>query len=156
MEFQVQADDLSRYVLQLEAAAGQVSKAGRRNAGKWARVAAGVARQRVPVDTGTLQRSIGVREGVSGIMELTAEAPYAGFVEFGTSRMRPRPYMRPAMAAVRKQFQEEIAQIGASLLGSPTAARQAMVGAVPRGTSLSPGGGARQAAMARVEGGGGP
>jgi len=29
-------------------------------------------------------------------VSITSKAPYAGFLEYGTSRMAPRPYMRPS------------------------------------------------------------
>src|SRR6185369_7028964 len=50
----------------------------------------------VPVDTGALQASIGY--SVSGT-DLTFEATedYAGFVEYGTSRMEAQPYFNPAI-----------------------------------------------------------
>jgi HK97 gp10 family phage protein len=48
-----------------------------------------------PVDTGNLRNSIS-----SDIHELSAvigpTANYGGYVELGTSRMSPEPYMRPA------------------------------------------------------------
>lgn len=31
--------------------------------------------------------------------QVHVDAPYAGFVEFGTSRMAPRPFLTPALAA---------------------------------------------------------
>ena len=50
----------------------------------------------VPVDTGALQESIDY--SVSGD-DLTFEAtePYAGFVEYGTSKMQAQPYFNPAI-----------------------------------------------------------
>jgi len=50
----------------------------------------------VPVDTGALQASIDYN--VNGD-DLTFEAtePYAGFVEYGTSRMEAQPYFNPAI-----------------------------------------------------------
>ncbi len=50
----------------------------------------------VPVDTGALQESIGY--SVSGT-DLTFEATedYAGFVEFGTSKMAAQPYFMPPL-----------------------------------------------------------
>ena len=63
----------------------------------------------VPVRTGRLQTSIDVYDRgpdyvILGAGGLDGEAaPYAGFVEFGTSRMEARPYMQPALAKVRAQ-----------------------------------------------------
>ena len=70
-----------------------------------------VARKKVPVRTGELQSSIYAstdvtRRGVN--IELGADAPYAGFVEYGTSRMRAQPYLRPGTDALRRRFKKEI------------------------------------------------
>lgn len=55
------------------------------------------ARQRVPVRTGHLRSTIYLREDPDGRgFELGATAEYAGFVEFGTVRMPPRPFIGPA------------------------------------------------------------
>ena len=55
----------------------------------------------VPVDTGRLQSSITKNVSRSGgklIGEVSAGegVPYAIMIEFGTSKMKPRPFMRPA------------------------------------------------------------
>lgn len=55
------------------------------------------ARSLVPVDTGTLHDSIAVNDAGVGI-----GAPYAAFVEFGTSRNSAQPYVRPAMDEVKE------------------------------------------------------
>ncbi len=59
------------------------------------------ARERVPVDTGALRRSLAVRtDGMSA--RVTAGTPYAAYVELGTGGARgqmPQPYMRPAFEA---------------------------------------------------------
>lgn len=55
----------------------------------------GDAKILAPVDTGALRSSIG-----SDIAPMSAEVgptvEYGGFVEWGTSRMGPQPYMSPA------------------------------------------------------------
>jgi HK97 gp10 family phage protein len=67
------------------------------------------ARDLAPVDTGALRRSI--RTEKKGKLEVLViaggggvtnprtgrEVDYAGYVEYGTSRMSPQPYMRPAL-----------------------------------------------------------
>jgi HK97 gp10 family phage protein len=61
------------------------------------------AAQLVPVRTGALRSSIGheVRMTADGpVLIISATAPYAGFVELGTSRMPARPFIRPALAEV--------------------------------------------------------
>lgn len=53
-----------------------------------------------PVRTGTLRRSIHhqtvEKDAVHARVEVGPNVPYAAFVEYGTSRMSARPYMRPA------------------------------------------------------------
>jgi HK97 gp10 family phage protein len=39
-------------------------------------------------------------------VEVSANAPYASALEFGTSKMAERPYMRPAAAKARPQVAE--------------------------------------------------
>ncbi|OLT24415.1 hypothetical protein BJF79_13820 [Actinomadura sp. CNU-125] len=49
-----------------------------------------------PVDTGHLRSSIGVDFDPDGLgFEAGPTANYAHFVEFGTSRMSPQPYLLP-------------------------------------------------------------
>jgi len=50
----------------------------------------------VPVRTGTLQRSI-MYWGSQGDFHVGSRVYYAPFVEFGTYRMRPRPYLIPSL-----------------------------------------------------------
>lgn len=46
-----------------------------------------------PVRTGNLKRSITLNEGSGTILvQINITAKYAGFVNFGTHRMRPRPF----------------------------------------------------------------
>ena len=54
------------------------------------------ANELVPVKTGFLKSSIQVLIEGDNIV-VGAFAPYAGFVEFGTSKMPPKPYLRPAV-----------------------------------------------------------
>ncbi len=88
-----------------------------------AEVVADGARQRVPVDTGTLKNSIRVtrlwgdpRRNVriyaghrvkGGSMKKGAErgAFYAHMVEYGTVKMRARPFLRPALNASKAKIQ---------------------------------------------------
>jgi len=77
------------------------------------------ARILCPVETGSLQRSIkafkreglgpgalcsvGVSAGNAGVVnpKTGREVDYARFVEYGTSRMAAKPFLRPALATVR-------------------------------------------------------
>jgi len=73
-----------------------------------------------PVDTGSLRKSIRVeREGElqfsvvagdGGVINprMGREVDYAGYVEFGTSRMSPQPYMQPALEKNRDEILQVI------------------------------------------------
>jgi HK97 gp10 family phage protein len=53
--------------------------------------------------TGHLVRSIKVKNTNNG-QEVTIDAEYAAFLEYGTSRMRPRPFIMPALMKVKKNL----------------------------------------------------
>jgi HK97 gp10 family phage protein len=55
-----------------------------------------LAKSLVPVRTGYLQSTI-YHTATGFILDFGAEADYASYVEFGTYRMAPRPYLRPAL-----------------------------------------------------------
>ena len=60
--------------------------------------------QLCPVDAGQLRSSLHMRvaEGPSGAQgEVVADVPYAAFVELGTYKSAPQPYLYPAFALVR-------------------------------------------------------
>ena len=65
------------------------------------------AKEYCPVDTGRLQNSIQSIPGDDSqghYVEVGTNIYYAGFVEFGTVKMRAQPYLRPAlMDALRWQ-----------------------------------------------------
>ena len=65
---------------------------------------ADIARADVPVDTGALKGSIGVQRGGTYTASVTASAPYAAMVEYGTSKMPPQPYMLPAAHRAAEDF----------------------------------------------------
>lgn len=65
-------------------------------------------------DTGRLAASIRTRyedNYFTGIV--VASTLYASYLEFGTSRMEPRPYMRPALAAINVRGMIEDAVVAA-------------------------------------------
>lgn len=62
------------------------------------------AKRLSPVDTGRLRSSISREIGrdARGVYaRIGTIVDYAPHVEFGTSRMRPQPYLRPALDAAR-------------------------------------------------------
>lgn len=66
------------------------------------RIAASLARQEVPVDTGYLQSSI---SGDSDVVQ--AEAEYAQYVEYGTWKMDSQPYFEFAVEQAASEMGEE-------------------------------------------------
>lgn len=68
----------------------------------------------VPVDTGELQASIKkevVEKGESLFGRVWTDNNHAGYMEFGTSRIKARPFMRPALTSqadyIKKQFRKK-------------------------------------------------
>jgi HK97 gp10 family phage protein len=64
----------------------------------------GGAKRRCPVDTGRLRASITHEVSVRGrdvTGRVGTNVEYARYVEFGTRRMRARPYLRPALGDVK-------------------------------------------------------
>lgn len=76
------------------------------------------AKNLVPVDTGNLKGSIGHSDlrsvGRSGSLgaEIGPTASYGVFVEMGTTRMAPQPFMGPAADRHGPAFEQAMAQLG--------------------------------------------
>lgn len=77
------------------------------------------AKARVPVDTGKLKESIIATYGkkdpddlnvLVGVKYGKGGAPHAHLVEFGTSKMPPRPFFRPAVSSKKTEAGEKIAE----------------------------------------------
>lgn len=70
------------------------------------------AMQRVPVDTGTLKRSIRLDMEADGLRaRVTANTEYAAYVEWGTRFMTARPYMRPSEREQQAQFESDLKRL---------------------------------------------
>ena len=70
------------------------------------------AKTLAPVDTGNLRNSIttDARPGdLVAVVEATAD--YSAYVEFGTRRMRPQPFMRPSQERNTPGFLDAISQL---------------------------------------------
>jgi len=66
------------------------------------------AKRIVPVKTGKLQNSIFVRRSGVNKYEIVAATTYAGFVEYGTSKMVARPYLRPALYRFSSTWKKKV------------------------------------------------
>jgi len=70
------------------------------------------------VRTGTLRRSIGFetfRIGRMFVGRVGTNLKYGRWLEEGTSRMAPRPYLRPALDSQRNRIVEEIEAAGGDM-----------------------------------------
>ena len=57
------------------------------------------AKRRAPVRTGFLRSKITAKKAGKNAADVISAAPYAAYVEFGTSKMAPRAHLRPAIEA---------------------------------------------------------
>lgn len=72
-------------------------------------VAEGYAKRLCPVDTGRLRSSIShARDEDSAYIGTNVE--YAPYVEFGTSRQKARPYLKPAATEHGDEYREIVEQ----------------------------------------------
>lgn len=55
-------------------------------------------------DTRTLDLNIETEIGGPGLVTVTSYAPYSAYLEYGTTRMASRPFMRPALNRNRKRL----------------------------------------------------
>lgn len=74
------------------------------------------AKQMAPVDTGNLKGSIS--SDVRGLeATIGPTASYGVFLETGTSRMAPQPYMGPATDRRQGPFEQAMGRLGEELFG---------------------------------------
>lgn len=80
------------------------------------------AKLRAPVDTGNLRNSIntvvsGGRGSGAIVAEVGPEASYGVYVEVGTWKMAPQPYLGPAFDEVEPGFIAALEDLGGQALG---------------------------------------
>lgn len=79
------------------------------------------AKMLAPVDTGNLRNSIsttitGSGSAASISADIGPTANYGAYLEYGTSRMRPQPYMGPALDRVEPGFVAAIEQLASRII----------------------------------------
>lgn len=78
------------------------------------RVIAKEAKQNVPVGTGDLKKSIKIvtgkskKDGALIFVTTTKDAFYSHMIEFGTSKMKAQPFLRPAFDSTQKEVMNAI------------------------------------------------
>ena len=103
---------------ELEVLGRDISDLGQKSHDRAAQVVAktaadisGSAARNAPYRTGNLSNSIGY--DLYGLeAEIGPTASYGIFLEYGTSRMAPRPYMKPALEKHEGAFLQALSQLG--------------------------------------------
>lgn len=96
-------DDLKRLIIQSfgRAKTGRFYKLSKPASGTYRASAPG---QAPGIKSGRLFRSLKESFPTPLTGELLVDTPYARFLEYGTSRMAPRPFVRPAIEGVKQRF----------------------------------------------------
>jgi HK97 gp10 family phage protein len=118
---EIDASELARLGVELQTATGTLGAKASAAIRKTAYDIEADAKALAPVDTGTLMNSISTDitgDGRFGVMEaeIGPTVDYAQFVEEGTSRMAPQPYMRPAFDRRSPGLVKAFEQLGEDIL----------------------------------------
>ena len=105
MSFNVKLD-----MAKLEKMIAETNPAVREAVGASAFAIEGHAKILAPVDTGFLRSSIQAEDLTGVTWRVNVWAEYGEFVELGTSRMRARPFLAPAVEALRGFFHRKLAE----------------------------------------------
>lgn len=109
------AETLGQLAAELKAAGARVTAAADVALRKTSQDIVGDAQALAPVDTGFLRSSISAT--VTGLAaEVGPTAEYGYFVEAGTGRMAPQPYLRPAFDRNVDSFLSAVEKAAAELL----------------------------------------
>lgn len=102
--------DINRATNQLKALDRNVSLSLPEAAEEAAKVMVAAAKAKAPVETGKLrdgiQQKAGERTANSATEVVFNKVFYSGFVEYGTKKMRKRPFMRPAFDESKQRMAE--------------------------------------------------
>ena len=113
----VSGDELYSLAAQFTTASAQVRQKASMVVRRSGMVVVNRARQAAPVDTGTLEGSIGMRIIDGGLTaEVTTPVHYAVYQEFGTSRIAPRLFMESGLKAAQANFETAMKQLGGEIL----------------------------------------
>ena len=82
-------------------------------AGEYAEKVAAAQRSAAPVGpTGATRDTISAERVAQGVWEAGTETWYAHFVEYGTSKRQPRPFIAPAGDRYADEFADAVAEVG--------------------------------------------
>lgn len=115
MSANLDTSDLVALAGDLDQAGPQVRRASSRDLTTIAAQLRDDARAAAPVESGALRDSIKLRGGQDYRVVYTA-IRYARFVEFGTSRTAPQPFLWPAAAAAEQALMEALEEAGSDIL----------------------------------------
>ena len=104
--------DLARFAEDLRESADTLTRRASQVVRKAALDTMADAKTLAPVDTGNLRNSIttDARQGdLVAVVEATAS--YSAYIDWGTSKMRPQPFMRPAQDRNTGPFIDAISQL---------------------------------------------
>ena len=111
MTFQLDTSEVRRLAGQLASAATRIEPTAEKVGTKAAKRMAETAGRLAPRLTGTLASSIRAK-GTS----FTAAVDYAGFVEYGTSKTGPQPFIRPAVSKHQDEWVDDLGDAAEQLL----------------------------------------
>ena len=110
-------DDLLKLSADLGKASYEVTRKAQTVVAKTAHDIEADAKSLAPVDTGALRNSISTTISNGGLSaEIGPTASYGAYVEFGTRRMSPQPFMRPAADQHFPEFTEAVSRLTQDLL----------------------------------------
>lgn len=111
MRVTVDVQGLSEFQGTLEQASNRVEGLAGQVVRKTAADVQADAQSRAPVDTGALRSSIGVTSRGALSATVSPSVNYSHYVEFGTSRMAPQPYLFPALDAKADSFIQAMGRV---------------------------------------------
>ena len=110
-------DDLLKLSADLGKASYEVTRKAQLVVAKTAHDIEADAKSFAPVDTGMLRNSIGTTISNGGLSaEIGPTVHYAPYLEYGTRRMPPQPYMGPAAERRAEAFVKAVESLGGEFL----------------------------------------